>query len=87
MSRARKRLRIENLADMTIGAEEMKAQELRVLGDKELKDELEGTYKELFSLRFRLATMQLTNVCEIRKTRKKVAQIKTIIRERELALE
>lgn len=65
----------------------MKAQELRALADTVLQEELEGTYKELFNLRFRLATRQLANVREIRKVRRNIARIKTIIRERELASE
>jgi len=62
----------------------MKAEEVRALSDKELDKHLEEAHQELFNLRFRLATKQLVNHREIPRTRKRIAQIKTIIREREL---
>jgi large subunit ribosomal protein L29 len=62
----------------------MKAEEVRALSDKELDKQLEEAHQELFNLRFRLATKQLVNHREIPRARKKIAQIKTIMREREL---
>lgn len=62
----------------------MRASELRELDRESLEKELEEAYRELFNLRFRLAIRQLTNFREIRKVKKKIARIKTIIREREL---
>jgi large subunit ribosomal protein L29 len=59
--------------------------EIRTLGDDELAEELEETLKALMNLRFRAATMQLANVNEIKTSRRRVARIKTVIRERELA--
>lgn len=64
----------------------MKAQELRALSGAELHKEEAATYKELLNLRFRWATRQLANPYEIRKAGKKLAQIKTIIREKELGI-
>ncbi|MSQ27546.1 MAG: 50S ribosomal protein L29 [Dehalococcoidia bacterium] len=61
-----------------------KAEELRVLSDVDLKAELEATHKELFITRFRLATRQLANSWQMVIARKKIARIKTILREREL---
>ena len=58
--------------------------EIRVLSSEELKKQLDDSYRELFNLRFRLATRQLTNYNEIRNVRKRIARIKTILREREL---
>lgn len=63
----------------------MKAAEARAMIPEALTTELEKTYKELFNLRQRQAAKELTNYQEIRKTRKKIALIKTILRERELA--
>ena len=40
--------------------------------------------KELMNLRFKVSTMQLTNVREINNTKKKIARIMTVIREREI---
>lgn len=64
----------------------MKPQELRKLAPKELQDKLEEAHKELFNLRFRLATRQLTQTSELRKVKKRIAQIKTLIREKELGI-
>jgi len=62
----------------------MKAEEVRALSDKELDKQLEEAHQELFNLRFRLATKQLVNHREIPRAKKRIAQIKTIMREREL---
>lgn len=59
-------------------------QEIRALSSEELKKQLDGAYRELLNLRFRLATKQLVNYHEIRNVRKRIARIKTIMREREL---
>ena len=53
--------------------------------DEELEEDLDETHRALMNLRFRVATMQLANVNEIRKARKRIARIYTVIRERELA--
>ena len=63
----------------------MEIDDLRGMTDQELVDEEGSTYMEMMNLRFRSATMQLANVREIRKARKRVARIKTLLRERELA--
>lgn len=63
----------------------MKVDEIRALGPEALAKQLEEAHKELFNLRFRLATRQLVNHREIPRVKKKIARIKTIMRERELA--
>ena len=60
--------------------------DLRGLNDEDLADELENTQRALMNLRFRSATMQLSDVHAISKSRKRIARINTIMRERELAL-
>ena len=62
----------------------MRVQEIRQLTDIQLTEELDSTYRALQNLRFRLATKQLTNFSEVRSTRKTIARLYTIIREREL---
>ena len=62
----------------------MKVEEIRALNNDELLKQLEETHQELFNLRFRLTTRQLVNYREIPRVKKKIAQLKTIIREREL---
>ena len=51
----------------------------------ELVDELRATKHEALNLRFRNATGQLDNTAEIRKVRRQVARINTLIRQREIA--
>lgn len=51
----------------------------------ELLDELRATKQEALNLRFRNATGQLENTAEIRKTRRQIARINTLIRQREIA--
>jgi large subunit ribosomal protein L29 len=60
--------------------------DLRGLSDPDLAEELENTQRALMNLRFRSATMQLSDVHAIRKARRRIARINTIMRERELAL-
>ena len=62
----------------------MRVQDIRALTDVQLDEELENSYRALQNLRFRLSTKQLTNTAEMRSTRKTVARLKTIMREREL---
>ena len=53
----------------------------------ELNNELVAAKKELFNLRFQLATGQLQNPMRIREVKKSIAQIKTILREEELKVQ
>ena len=64
----------------------MKVEEIRALSPEELVRQLEAAHKELFDLRFRLATKQLVNHRQVRETKKKIARLKTIMREKELSL-
>jgi large subunit ribosomal protein L29 len=63
----------------------VKVEEIRALTTEELKKQLEEAHQELFNLRFRLETKQLVNHRELPRVKKSIAQLKTIIRERELA--
>ena len=63
----------------------MEIDDIRAMTDEELQEDLGATHRALMNLRFRIATLQLANVNEIRKARKRIARIHTIIRERELA--
>jgi len=63
----------------------LKVSEIRALRPEEMAKQLEEASRELFNLRFRLATRQLVNHREIRMVKKKIARMKTIIWERELA--
>ncbi len=64
----------------------MKVEEIRALGTEELAKQLEEAHQELFNLRFRLSTRQLVNHREIPRVKKKIARLKTIMKERELGI-
>ena len=64
----------------------MKLKEFRDQSAAELTTNLEDTHQELFNLRFRHATKQLVNHREIRRVRKKIARLKTLLREKELGI-
>jgi large subunit ribosomal protein L29 len=51
----------------------------------ELIDELRATKHEALNLRFRNATGQLDNTAEIKRVRRQIARINTLIRQREIA--
>ena len=61
-----------------------KLRELKEMTNDELANELKNLKQELFNLRFQSATGQLGNVMVIQKTKRDIARVKTIIREREL---
>ena len=65
----------------------MKVDEIRALSTEELAKQLNEAHRELFDLRFRAATKQLVNHREIPRVRRKIASMKTVMRERELAAE
>ncbi len=62
----------------------MKIKEIRELTTKELKAKLNDLTTELFNLRFSHATGNLPNNQQLHLIKKNIAQVKTIIREREL---
>ncbi|MFQ5825745.1 MAG: 50S ribosomal protein L29 [Dehalococcoidia bacterium] len=63
----------------------MKPDEIRSQSHGELAKRLEETRRELFNLRFRHATRQLVNTSELRRVKKDIARLLTIMREKELA--
>ena len=63
-----------------------KLTEFRNLSTADLTKQLEDTHQELFNLRFRLSTKQLVNHREVRRVKRKIARLKTLLRERELEI-
>jgi len=61
-------------------------EEIRALSPEQLAKQLEEAHQELFNLRFRGATRQLVNHREIPRVKRKIARLKTIMRERELGI-
>ena len=64
----------------------MRIDEIRTKNDEDLHKELDASYVELMNLRFRWATQQISNVYELKKTKKTIARILTALRERELGI-
>ena len=60
----------------------MKASELRTKSAADLNKELNELLKAQFSLRMRLATQQLNNTSEIKKVRRDIARVRTLIGEK-----
>jgi large subunit ribosomal protein L29 len=60
----------------------MKGSELRELEVVELEKKCQELNQELFNLRFQLATGQLENSARLPQTRKDIARVMTILREK-----
>jgi len=60
----------------------MKASELRTKSAADLNKELGELLKAQFSLRMQLATQQLNNTSEIKKVRRDIARVRTLIGEK-----
>ena len=63
----------------------MKLKEIRKLNEENLEKQLEEAHHEMFNLRFQVATGQLSDKNELKKVKKTIARIKTIMREHQLA--
>ena len=63
----------------------MQIKEIRELTTEEMVAKEKEFKKELFSLRFQLATGQLENTARLKQVRKTIARIKTVMREQELS--
>jgi large subunit ribosomal protein L29 len=59
--------------------------DIRNMSTPELETKLDNTREELFKLRFQFKTGQLTDYSRLSVTRRTVAQLATVLRERELA--
>ena len=63
----------------------MKASDVKLLSDDQLKEELLKLKKEQFNLRFQTAVGQVENTARIREVRRSVARIMTVQRQRALS--
>ena len=59
-------------------------QELNGLTTDKLLDREKELKEQLFKLRFQLATGQLENTASLKKVRKDIARVKTVLRQQEL---
>ena len=62
----------------------MKISEIRELPTEEIHQQLAGQKRALFNLRFQRETEQLERPAELRKLKKDVARMLTVLREREM---
>ena len=63
----------------------MKAEEIREFDETELSARLKELQEERFKLRFQASMMELENPGTMRRVRRDIARLRTILRERELA--
>ena len=62
----------------------MQIHEIRAMTDQQLREELQSSRREQMNLRFQAATNQLTDTNMSRKTRRDIARLCTVFREREM---
>lgn len=60
----------------------MSAKELRAMSSENLTKELHGLLRERFNLRMQKATGQLANPAQIRRVRRDIARLRTIMNEK-----
>ena len=64
----------------------MKTADIRNMSDEEIRSRIDDTRQELMNLRFQVVTGQLTDTSRLKRVRRQVAQLETILHERELEL-
>jgi len=60
----------------------MNASELRTKSDAELREELTGLLREQFNLRMQKGTGQLGQPSELRRVRREIARVQTVLTEK-----
>ena len=63
-----------------------KIADIRAMSAEEMNKELAKAQEELLNLRFKLSTKQLVNHREVPNLKQKIAQLKTILREKEMGI-
>ncbi|RIE09602.1 50S ribosomal protein L29 [Candidatus Cryosericum hinesii] len=64
----------------------MRINKVRDMSDAELRVNMENLRRELFNLRFQLATRQLKNTARVKEVRHDIAKILTVEHERTMGL-
>ena len=60
----------------------MKAADLRELTAEELQAKLKELEEEVFNLKFQIASQQLENTARLKDSRRDIARLKTVMREK-----
>ena len=68
-----------------MGKSTEKVVEMKILGDAELLERLSDSRRELFNLRFQMATGQLDNYARLGEVKREIARLSTFVRQREIA--
>jgi large subunit ribosomal protein L29 len=63
----------------------MEARELREMTTEEIRAKLDESYERLMNFRFQLSIKQLQDHNLLKRTKRDIARLKTILREREVA--
>jgi large subunit ribosomal protein L29 len=63
----------------------MKAAEIRLLSEAELRSKLADARQEHMNLRFQVVSGQLTDTSRLKQSRRVIAQYETVLHQRELA--
>ena len=61
--------------------------DLRTRDDEQLAADLEAAHQSLFNLRFQSATRQLADVSQVHKAKRRIARLRTLLRERSILAE
>lgn len=61
----------------------MKTADIRNMSDEEIRSRIDDTHQELMNLRFQVVTGQLTDTSRLKRVRRQIAQLETILHERE----
>jgi len=60
----------------------MKTNELRAKDEAQLSEELSSLLKAQFSMRMQKATQQLTNTSQLKRTKRDIARVRTLLAEK-----
>jgi large subunit ribosomal protein L29 len=60
----------------------VKAAELREKSGEDLQKELEGLLRAQFGLRMQVATQQLSNTSQLKKVKRDIARVRTVMRQK-----
>ena len=63
----------------------MKSEQIRVLSQDDLRTKEKELQEQLFKLRFQKSIGQLDNALKLRETRRDIARVKTILKEKQVA--
>ena len=62
----------------------MKTADIRNMSDEEIRSRIDDTRQESMNLRFQVVTGQLTDTSRLKRVRRQIAQLETILHEREM---